>query len=185
MVLRIQALMLGLVIGFPLTAQAQKDSPVPQTGLFSRLDAVYYDQTHCLTAADMRGEQDMRMSCWCRDAIVDARYVYFTYVRFGSKYDANMSGPVLGLEAHINQVCGEGVDKAVEVTERESWRWPGPEVVRTYPSDDVVARIKPEERGKTLWRGIPFTVQLVYRDGQGRITRTETYSSVEWEPVVK
>lgn len=176
----------ALVFGtFLRPAVAQKDLPAPSNGgIFSGLDKVNRDETHCLTDADMRGDQDMPISCWCRDAIVDARYVYFTYV-FGPKRDYNMHGPLFGLEHRINQVCGEGPDKAVQVTERENWQWTGPEVIRTYPAKDVIARIKPEMRNNAPWRGIPFTVQLVYRDNRARITRTETYSSVEWEPVVK
>jgi hypothetical protein len=60
------------------------------------------------------------------------------------------------------------------------WKWSGPEVVRTYPSDDVVKRI-PLEKGRS-GRWVPFTVQLVYRNAQGKVTRTENYSSREyWE----
>jgi hypothetical protein len=109
--------------------------------------------------------------------------VYFTYV-LGPKRDSNMNGPLLSLEIRITQVCGKETNNAVQVT-RENWQWTGPEVIRTYPANDVIARIKPNIRHNAPWRAIPFRVQLVYRDNQARITRTETYSSVAWEPVVK
>ena len=54
--------------------------------------------------------------------------------------------------------------------------------MRTYPPDDVIERIKPSgEHGAGRW--VPYTVQLVYRDAQGYVTRTENYSSREFEPV--
>ena len=170
----------GSATGGASPAQSAKASVVP--GAFSDLDKVYRDETHCLTDADMRGDQDMRISCWCRDAVVDSRYVYATYLLPGK--DPNLNGTFLALEQRVRDRCGATLNP-LEV-ERGNWNWDGPEVVRTYPADDVVARIAPETRnGKATGRWIPFTVQLVYRDSQGRVSRTENYSSREFEPLVK
>jgi hypothetical protein len=160
--------------GFGLNLQRQPTS----------LEAVYRDESRCLTSADMRGDQDMHMSCWCRDAIVDARYVYFTYV-LGRK-DPNLNGVFLSLEARINRQCGKGYQNAHKVATRDGWKWDGPEVVRTYPTDDVISRIAPEMRdGKPIGRWVPFTVQLIFRDAQGHVKRTENYSSRELVPLFK
>lgn len=147
------------------------------------LDKVYQDESHCLTLADMRGDRDIAISCSCRDAIVDSRYVYFTYLHSGK--DRNLNGVFLTLEGRIPEQCGKTYD-ALDVATRENWKWDGPEVVRTYPSDDVISRIKPETRGgKAVGRWVPFTVQLIYRDDESHVTRTENYSSQELLPVIK
>ena len=124
----------------------------------------------------------MSISCFCRDAIVDARYVYLTYL-FPAK-DENMNGPYLTLSSHAEETCGQGRRDTFEATEDRNWKWDGPEVVRTYPSDEVIKRIAPERLngGHTLGRWVQFVVQLVYRDNQGHITRTENYSSREFIP---
>jgi hypothetical protein len=166
----------ALLVGFAAAAALHGQQPT--------IDKIYADESHCLTDPDMRGDQDLRLSCWCRDALVDLRYVYETYVNLSSpKHDANMNGPLLQLFQRANQACGEAYNPAT-VQRDSKWQWPGPEVVRTYPPDEVIARIQPEQRKDGKWRGTPFTVQLVFRDGQGRVTRTENYSRVAWEPCV-
>ena len=68
---------------------------------------------------------------------------------------------------------------------QQDWKWNGPEVVRTYPSDEVIKRIKlePMSKGaKTFGRWVPYTIQLVYRDNKEHIIKTETYSSREFFP---
>jgi hypothetical protein len=106
--------------------------------------------------------------------------VYFTY--FLGK-DLNLSGVVLALEVYAGQMCGQEYDVR-KATESRDWKWDGPEVVRTHPAQDVIERIIPEKKdGTPTGRWIPYTVQLVYRDVQGHVTRTENYSSREWEPV--
>ncbi len=109
--------------------------------------------------------------------------MYFTYLLPGK--DDNLSGIVLTLQNQVSQLCGEKNHAFIhEATESKDWKWNGPEVVRTYPPQNVVERISPEMRdGKPTGRWVPFTVQLVYCDAQGRATRTENYSSREWEPV--
>ena len=67
----------------------------------------------------------------------------------------------------------------------KNWKWYGPEVSRTYPSDEVIERIKPETRnGKAVGRWVPFKIQLIYRDDRGEVIRTENYSSRELIPIL-
>ena len=166
-----------------LTAGAQTKKTDSDTGTLgiplTDLAKVYRDESHCLTEADMRGEKDMPISCWCRDAIVDARYIYFTYLL--SFRDRNLNGPFLHLVSYGERMCGQSV---LDAAQEPDWKWGGPEVVRTYPPDDAIKRITPErlDGGTTLGRWVPFTVQLVYRDKQGHVTRTENYSSREFVP---
>jgi hypothetical protein len=163
-------------------APSAKDPLGGTTKGFSKLERVYRDESHCLTAADMRGDQDKRISCFCRDAIIDARYLY----RYLSK-DSNLSGVFLAMLDHVEQQCGKaGETSWNDVATRTTWKWDGPEIVRTYPPDDVISRIEPRSvGGKIVVRSVPFTVQLIYRNENGKITRTENYSSVEEAPEFK
>lgn len=166
--------------------QAKNDAASAKSGTASTkntMNQIYEDVSHCVTEPEIRGEKDAPISCYCRIAISDARYVYFTYLLAAK--DTNLNGTFFVLQENVRQTCGEkNYDFIRDATESQNWKWNGPEVVRTYPLDDVVARISPEMKdGKPTGRWIPFTVQLVYRDAQGRVTRTENYSSREWEPV--
>ncbi len=146
------------------------------------MDEAYRDESHCLTLSDVRSDEDAPISCYCRDAIADARYVYFTYLLSGK--DQNLNGAFLALYDIAKQHCGQNYDVIHESTENKDWKWAGPEVVRTYPSDDVIERIAPEkDEGKTTGRWVPFTVQLIYRDKMGHVIRTDNYSSREFLPV--
>lgn len=130
----------------------------------------------------MRGEQDDRISCFCRDAIAQAQYIYVTYLI--SSKDQNLNGPFLSLVLRIHDSCGSDFD-AMEVAMDNYWKWDGPEVVRTYPTDEVIKRVKvePMQKGaRTLGRWVPYTVQLVYRDKKGQVMKTENYSSREFIP---
>lgn len=158
-----------------LPARAQTKNRNSDTGFLdiplTDLDKVYRDESHCLTQADMRGDKDMAISCWCRDAIVDARYVYFTYVLSGN--DQNLNGPFLHLQRYAAQECGEAslaTYNTFNAINDRDWKWNGPEVVRTYPPDEAIKRIAPEhfsKGGTTLGRWVPFTVRLVYLPRQG------------------
>ena len=68
-------LLLVLAIASPHAAGAQ--------GQTNCLDKVYADESHCLVGPEIRSDRDNPISCYCRDAIVDARYVYFTYLLQG------------------------------------------------------------------------------------------------------
>ena len=149
---------------------------------FHKLTDTYRDESHCLTVADMRGTSDMHISCFCRDAIVDARYVYSTYISTGK--DNNLDGVFLTLQDNVRQKCGESPEASDTFMSRD-WKWYGPEVSRTYPSDEVIERIKPETRnGKAVGRWVPFKIQLIYRDDRGEVIRTENYSSRELIPIL-
>lgn len=170
-------MMLALILGTSSLALQRKD-----WSQVADMDKLTSDESHCLTLADMRGDKDMPISCFCRDAIADARYVYFTYILGGK--DRNLNGVFLRLEQGIGETCGPGYDSFGAATQEE-WKWNGPEVVRTYPSEAVIERIKPETRdGHVVGYWVPFTMQLVYRDAQGRVTRTENYSSRELVPIL-
>jgi hypothetical protein len=171
-------LVLAVLFALPQATHAQ--------GFPTAMQKVYRDESHCLTRADMRSDKDNPISCHCRDAIEDARYVYFAY--FLPHKDDNLTGVFLHLQDYAGETCSRDtaerldmafISKIEDATTLKDWKWSGPEVVRTYPPDDVIKRIKPS--GATRW--IPFTVQLVYRDAQGRVTRTEEYSSREPVPV--
>ena len=45
------------------------------------LDKLYADESHCLVSPEIRSDKDNPISCFCRDAIADARYLYFTQKR--------------------------------------------------------------------------------------------------------
>jgi len=173
--------------------QAKKDVPPANSGPASAtntMNEIYQDESHCLTSPEIRGDKDAPISCYCRDAISEARYVHFTYLLSGK--DRNLNGIFLHLQQRANETCGnpyyedsEKSDVIFDAIFSKDWKWNGPEVVRTYPPEDVIERISPEkdEHGKPVARWVPFTVQLVYRDTQGRVTRTENYSCRESEPV--
>jgi len=157
-----------------------KDLPAPNSYKNGQpaMNEVYRDESHCLTEADVRSDRDSQITCQCRDAIMDARYIYFTYLL--PARDGNLTGPILALQQHAAETCGQDSRAAHEATQTREWTWGGPEVVRTYPSDDVIQRIRPKVKdGKPFGRWVPFTIQLVYHDAQGRVTRTENYPSKE------
>jgi hypothetical protein len=87
---------------------------------------------------------------------------------------------------HVQQQCAYAYGVSLDVATRTDWKWDGPEVVRTYPPDDVISRIEARALGeKAVARSVPFTIQLVYRDENGKITRTENYASTELVPEFK
>ena len=185
----------GILFAAIAFGQARKDIPPDSPGQANAtnvMDDIYRDESHCLTTPEIRSDKDAPISCYCRDAIAEARYVYFTYLL--SWRDRNLNGIFLALQERAIETCGNptfgdpNYDVIHDATEAKDWKWNGPEVVRTYPPQDVIERISPERKdgkkdGKPTGRWVPFTVQLVYRDAQGRVTKTENYSSREFEPV--
>jgi hypothetical protein len=156
--------------GVPPTAGAQGSS----------LDKIYQDETHCLTRPEIRSEKDSPISCYCRDAIVDARYVWHTYlITTGPRRDPNLNGTELTLQINATQMCGEQYDvhKAVNA---EDWKWNGPEVSRTSPPDDVLRQIKPDSHGMIHY---DYTVVLLKRDSSGRAVNTESYTAHDMVPL--
>jgi hypothetical protein len=153
------------------------------------MQKVYMDESHCLIAPEIRSDKDNPISCYCRDAIADARYVHFTYLL--PRKDANLYGTFLTLKHDALDQCSRDtaergdsdfIQKTYDAITSKDWKWSGPEVVRTSPPDEVVKRIKPSgEHGAGRW--VPYTVQLVYRDAQGRVMRTEEFATREFRPV--
>lgn len=184
----LRATIAAVVMLFAGVAFGQAKKDVPPAGTTNTMDEIYRDESHCLTSPEIRSDKDAPISCYCRDAISEARYVYLTYLLSGK--DRNLNGIFLTLQERATERCGspDYADPNYDVIHRASttkeWKWNGPEVVRTYPPQGVIERISPETKdGKAVGRWVPFTVQLVYRDAQGRVTRTENYSSREFEPV--
>jgi hypothetical protein len=143
----------------------------------SRLDKTYADESHCLTGPEVRSEKDNPISCYCRDAIVDARYIWHTYLLTGK--DPNLNGAELALQMHATQMCGEDYDvhKAVGA---EDWKWNGPEVVRTSPPNDVLRQIKPDSRGMVHYE---YTVVMLQHDLSGRVTKTDSFTAHDMVPL--
>jgi hypothetical protein len=143
-------------------------------GSVTRMDTVYADETHCLLAPEIRRSTDHPISCYCRDAIADARYVYFTYILSGK--DANLNGTFLALIDRAERQCSLEYGAILEVSETQNWKWSGPEVTRTYPPDNEIERIAPDSKG---FRLVKYKVRLTYRDPQGRIARVENLTATE------
>ncbi len=141
------------------------------------MDKTYADESHCLVAPEIRSDNDNPISCYCRDAIADARYVYFTYLFSGK--DANLNGAFLALQQQAKKMCGENYDVIVKATETESWKWSGPEVVRSYPPDSDIKRINPDKNG---FRLVKYNVRLTYLDPQGRVTKVENFTALDRLP---
>jgi hypothetical protein len=146
------------------------------SGNSSALDKVYADKSHCLVAPEIRGKQDNPFSCYCRDAIVVARYVYGTYLLTGK--DQNLNGAYLRLWYHAQQMCGEQYD-VLKVTQTKGWQWNGPQVTREYPPEKKINQIQPDSKG---FRTVEYKVRLAYRDPGGHVTKVENFTALEKLP---
>jgi len=121
---------------------------------------------------------------------VEARYLYFTYVSAESSHsDPNVRGPFLALQNYAGEMCSRDtaerlsldfIGKIQDATMTKDWKWNGPEVVRTYPPDEVLRQIKPDSHGMIHYQ---YTVVLVQRDSSGRVVKTESYTAREMEPL--
>lgn len=155
----------------------------------TEMQRVYVDESHCLTSPEIRSDRDNSISCYCRDTIADARYIYFNYFSASAPHsDPDMAGIVLALQDYAGELCSRDtterlspdfIGKIQDATTIESWKWDGPEVVRTYPPDDVIRQIKPDKRG---WISVEYTAVLLWPDSQGRVTKTETFTAVDKGP---
>ncbi|HEV2195988.1 MAG TPA: hypothetical protein VGR55_10430 [Candidatus Acidoferrum sp.] len=141
------------------------------------LQKVYSDESHCLTGPEIRSDKDSPISCYCRDAIVDARYIWHTYLMTGK--DPNLNGAELTLQTNATQMCGEDYD-VHQAVNAEDWKWEGPEVSRTYPPDNVLRQIKPDSHGMIHYE---YTVVLLQRDSIGHVSKTESFTARETEPL--
>ena len=140
------------------------------------IEKVYLDESHCLVAPEVRGERDRSISCFCRDAIADARYLYKNYFLTGK--DRNLNGAYLGLVDHATRVCGEKFD-VYNATQKEGWQWEGPRVKREYPPDTEILKIKPDSKG---FRTVTYKVHLTYLDKDGRKIKVEDFAAEEKLP---
>jgi hypothetical protein len=170
-----------LVLGMASIHTSGTEGQVP-----SDLGKVYADKSHCLVSPEIRSEKDHAISCFCRDAIVDARYLYFTYVLADPPhYDRNVTGPFLALQNYAEERCSHDeaerlssdfIARMMDATTKKDWKWNGPEVVRTYPPDDVLRQIKPDSRGMIQYE---YTVVILQRDSSGRVVKTESFTARE------
>lgn len=163
---------LTLLIGIMLLLELTRAHGQPARKFLTELDKVYGDESHCLVGPEIRGDKDSSISCYCRDAIVDARYVYQTYLTTGK--DRNLNGTYLTLVSKAEQMCGEGLVAINEAASSRDWRWNGPEVTRTYPSDSKIEQIRPDSKG---FRTVEYLVQVTYRDKHGRITKVDNFTA--------
>jgi hypothetical protein len=150
--------------------------PVFGQNAATNLDTVYRDETHCLVLPEVRGDADGPLSCFCRDTLVDARYVNQTYLLTGK--DRNLTGIFLSLLARGQDVCGKDYNVS-SVTDARNWQWNGPEVRRVYPADSVIEQIKPDARGL---RAVQYDVQLTYRTRQGGVANVERFKATDQLP---
>jgi len=140
------------------------------------LDKVYRDETHCLEGPETRSAADKRISCYCRDALADAQYVYRTYLI--THKDRNLNGTYLRLAESAQQECGNEFDDVHDAT-MGVWKWNGPEVTRIYPPDSSIEQIKPDSNG---FRTVTYQVRLTYREARFQGAKVETFSAVERLP---
>jgi len=166
---RIVLVLVVLALPFSHTTRAQDWAPA--------MDKVYADESHCLVLPEIRSDKDNPITCYCRDAIEGARYVWFTYVLSGK--DQNLNGPLFTLEIRAKELCGESFDVHKAMVTK-NWRWSGPEVVRNYPSDSEIKRISPDSKG---FRLVKYKVRLIYRDPQGRVMKIENFTALDRLPV--
>jgi hypothetical protein len=137
------------------------------------MDMIYKDESHCLVEPELRGNQDNPIACYCRDAIMDARYVYEDYLLTGK--DRNLNGAYVTLKDRAQQTCGEHYDVAKAI-ETKDWQWSGPEVTREYPPEKEINQIQPDTQG---FRTVEYKVHLTYRDSAGQVTKVENYTALD------
>jgi hypothetical protein len=133
------------------------------------LDNVYRDESHCLVAPEIRSAADKPISCFCRDDIAQARYLWQTYLATGK--DRNLNGIYLTLELNAGRECGEGFN-VLDAAQSQHSQWNGPEVTRTYPPDSTIEQLKPNQDGL---REVEYAVLLTFRDSQGRVTKVANF----------
>ncbi len=141
------------------------------------MDMVYKDESHCLLAPEIRGKQDKQISCYCRDAIMDARYVYENYLLTGK--DQNLNGTYLTLEDKAQEMCDERYSAVVKAIQTKDWQWNGPQVIREYPPEREINQIQPDSKG---FRTVKYKGHLTYRDLRGNITKVENFTALDKLP---
>jgi hypothetical protein len=145
-------------------------------GNMNKMDKIYSDESHCLVAPEIRGKNDNPISCFCRDAIMDARYVYQNYLL--TEKDKNLNGIYLTLVDHARQMCGEAYD-VYKVTQTKEWHWDGPQVTREYLPEREIHKIQPDSNG---FRTVEYKVRLTYIDAGGRVIKVENFTALDKLP---
>lgn len=153
-------------------------------GQTNSLNDIYRDESHCLIGPEIRSDNDGPISCYCRDDLVNARYVWQTYLAPPKRdslrgKDENLHGVEVTLQRDAYESCGKEYDIHSAV-EAEDWKWKGPEVVRTYPPDDVLRQIKPDSHGMIHYE---YTVVLLHRDSSGKVVKTESFAAQDMVPL--
>lgn len=145
-------------------------------GDLQNINKVYSDESHCLVAPEIRGKKDNPICCFCRDAIMDARYVYETYLL--TEKDRNLNGVYLALIDRARKTCGEKYDvyKATQTTE---WRWDGPQVTREYPPEREIQKIHPDSKG---FQTVEYKVRLTYIDAAGHVIKVDNFTALDKLP---
>ena len=73
-----------------------------------------------------------------------------------SRKDPNLNGTQMTLEREAAQWCGKGLD-IYRATRDADWRWNGPEVIREYPPNSTIEKVKPDGDGV---RAVQYKVRL-------------------------
>jgi hypothetical protein len=153
MKLRILVLIAALIMSLTFTVFAYSQNS---------LNAIYEDESHCLVGPEIEGEKDKPISCYCRDAIVDARYVWSTYLIAGK--DQNLNGSYLTLWSNVEKMCGNRRNDF----ENANWHWNGPEIRREYPTNQEVQKIQPDKNG---FRIVKYKFDILYSDSKKNQSR--------------
>lgn len=141
----------------------------------NKMAKICMDESHCLDAPEIRDKKDWSISCSCRDAIMNARYLSQNYL----DKDSNLSGAVLGLVDNAERICSERFDVILQAIMDESWQWEGPQVEREYPPESDILKIKVNNKG---FRTVKYRVHLIYFDKGGRVTKVQNFNAIDEIP---
>lgn len=164
-----------MVIGVFALLFSQTPGKTPEHPFDNELIKIYRDESHCLTAPEIRSDNDKPSSCYCRDTLADMRYMWNTYLL--TEKDSNLNGAFLSLVTYATLQCGPTYPPYA-VTEQD-WQWDGPKVLRNYLADEVIQQLKPDEKG---FRTVPYQVQLIYRDAKRKVVKVESFTAYEKLP---
>jgi len=157
---------LFLIFGWPTFTYAGE--------FVNKTDMVYSDDSHCLVAPEIRGKNDYSISCFCRDAIMDARYVFYYYLR--TEKDNNLGEIYITLLDYAQQMCGEKYDDLYEATQNTEWQWNGPQITREYPPEEEIQKSLPDSKG---FLTVEYKVRLTYIGADGRVIKVENFTALD------
>jgi hypothetical protein len=118
---------------------------------------------------EIRGVSDKALSCFCHDAMVDARYIKTTYLDGGK--DRNLSGAFMTLASAAAETCATSLDAVLDAVESG---WNGPEVTRIYPPDSTIEQLIPDRSGL---RTVQYSVQLTFRDRAAHVMKVDAFTA--------